>query len=92
VRRRPVAVATRTEWRAAPRGVPKVLVAQARSDDLQHDQVQLCGSQDGDRAAGPHCTSPGRSNPNITAGGRCVELGMNSRYRGVNTRRPGMNS
>ena len=39
VRRRPVTVATRTEWQPAPRGVPKVLVAQARSDDLQHDQV-----------------------------------------------------
>jgi hypothetical protein len=29
----------RTEWQPAPRGVPKVFVAKARSDDLQHDQV-----------------------------------------------------
>jgi hypothetical protein len=31
-------------------------------------------------------------NRSITAGERFAELGMNSRCRGVNTRRPGMNS
>jgi hypothetical protein len=34
----------------------------------------------------------GQSNRNITAGRRCVELEMNSRYRGVNTHRPVVNS
>src|ERR1700743_3369050 len=36
--------------------------------------------------------SSGRPNRSITAGGRFVELRVNSRYRGVNTRRPGVNS
>jgi hypothetical protein len=41
---------------------------------------------------GPHCNPVAGRNRNITAGGRCVELGMNSRYRGVNTHRPVVNS
>jgi len=73
-----------TGLQPAPLDIPKVLVAQARSDELQHDHVWFCG----DRAP----RSGRRSNRSINAGGRFVELGMNSRYRGVNTRCPGMNS
>jgi hypothetical protein len=44
------------------------------------------------QSGGPTVRSSRRSNRSITAGGRFVELGMNSRYRGVNTRCPGVNS
>ena len=42
--------------------------------------------------ARPTVRSSGRPKRSITTGGRSVELRVNSRYRGVNTRCPGVNS
>ena len=56
MRRRPLAVATRTEGQPAPRGVPKVLVAKAHPAIFSTTRFSYAAAETAIKRPGPHCT------------------------------------